>query len=174
MTIQDYGSIGEVVGAIATVLTFGYLAVQIRSAKNLMRRESWRSTTEQSSRITLLLAQDQQLSDIFGRGIADPASLNRAERTQLMFLLGEIFSSVESHFFEFREGMIDPVAFDSVIESWLGIFMSPAGREHWSRLPSGHPEFIAFMNREVFEGSTEKQSPTRDDAAQQGAAADSA
>ena len=31
MTIQDLGSIGEVVGAIATVATLIYLAIQIRS-----------------------------------------------------------------------------------------------------------------------------------------------
>ena len=33
MTIQDWGAIGEVVGAIAVVVTLGYLATQIRYAR---------------------------------------------------------------------------------------------------------------------------------------------
>ena len=30
MTIQDLGSLGELIAAVATVLTLGYLAVQLR------------------------------------------------------------------------------------------------------------------------------------------------
>ena len=38
MTIQDLGSIGELVGAVATVATLLYLAVQIRGLSALIER----------------------------------------------------------------------------------------------------------------------------------------
>ncbi len=43
MTIQDLGSIGEVVGAIATVASLIYLAVQVRASNRLARAEASRS-----------------------------------------------------------------------------------------------------------------------------------
>ena len=37
MTIQDLGSLGELIAAIATVATLGYLATQIRLGNRLAR-----------------------------------------------------------------------------------------------------------------------------------------
>ena len=42
MTLEDLGSIGELVAAIATVLTLIYLAIQIRTSNRLARAEASR------------------------------------------------------------------------------------------------------------------------------------
>ena len=42
VTIQDIGSIGELVGALATVVTLAYLALQIRRSNILTTAESRR------------------------------------------------------------------------------------------------------------------------------------
>ena len=50
MTIQELGSVGELIGAIATVATLIYLSLQIRQNTSLQR---------QSLRALELSAQDQ-------------------------------------------------------------------------------------------------------------------
>ena len=42
MTIQDWGSIGELIAAVATVLTLIYLALQIRANTAAVKAESRR------------------------------------------------------------------------------------------------------------------------------------
>ncbi len=46
MTLQDSGSLGELVGAIATVATLAYLAVQIRSNTHAVRSSAAQSVHE--------------------------------------------------------------------------------------------------------------------------------
>lgn len=47
MTIQDWGAMGEVVGAIAVVVTLAYLATQIRQAR--IARQLWTPRSEGGS-----------------------------------------------------------------------------------------------------------------------------
>ncbi len=49
MTIQDLGSIGELVAAIATLATLGYLAVQIRQNTRSMRAAAFQASTTRAS-----------------------------------------------------------------------------------------------------------------------------
>ena len=43
MTIQDWGSVGELVGAIATVATLVYLAIQIRTNTRIAKTSALQS-----------------------------------------------------------------------------------------------------------------------------------
>ena len=55
MTIQDLGSIGEFVAAIATVATLVYLAIQIRSNTAALRSESRRGSRKTGEKGLLAL-----------------------------------------------------------------------------------------------------------------------
>jgi hypothetical protein len=75
MTVQDLGSIGELVAAVATVATLAYLAIQIRANAHGMKVESIRSANRDGMASSLLLADNAELADIFYRGLADLGSL---------------------------------------------------------------------------------------------------
>ena len=61
MTIQDLGSVGELVAAIATVVTLVYLAIQIRSNTIATRSAAAQSVHEAFTTWYRLLAADVSL-----------------------------------------------------------------------------------------------------------------
>ncbi len=48
MTIQDFGALGELVAAVAVVITLVYLTIQVRQGNNLARAQTRQSMMEQT------------------------------------------------------------------------------------------------------------------------------
>ena len=99
MTIQDWGAVGEVIGAVAVVISLIYLAIQIRLNTQQIRQsiEATRlSVLERDiaagNRIRELLLVNPELLDLFGRGAADLESLHGPERARFGMLVRMMFS----------------------------------------------------------------------------------
>ena len=65
MTIQDWGAIGEVVGAAAVVASLIYLAVQIRQNTLQLRANSYDLTADHVIRLQHLWAMDNESAHIY-------------------------------------------------------------------------------------------------------------
>ena len=79
MTIQDLGSIGELIAAVATLATLAYLAVQVRSARNSMDFATAQGLSEQFNHVNAQLAENPELADIYLRGLHYPDALSDEE-----------------------------------------------------------------------------------------------
>lgn len=79
MTIQELGSIGELIAAIATVATLLYLATQIRQNNRNLRESTSASMNQGWASINSRLSSDEQFAEIFMRGREDLESLNPVE-----------------------------------------------------------------------------------------------
>ena len=80
MSIQDWGALGEIVGAVAVVVTLLYLTSQIRQNTLSLRNASSSSINEALSHINGRLAENPDgLAEIWVRGCADLSSLNPVE-----------------------------------------------------------------------------------------------
>ena len=175
MTIQDLGSIGELVGAVATVATLGYLAVQIRANTRMMRQQSSHAGRTMAAQGSLALAHDQQLASVFRRGLASFEALGPDEQTQFSFLLGYYVMNVEHHFSDFATGLTDGTGLE---RAWMGvahILKSPGGRAFWKNQGSrSYPaDFAQFIESRLDDREGPKPSAPGT-AKQPGAAPDSA
>ena len=81
MSIQDLGSIGEFVAAIATILTLLYLALQIRQSTSVARSAATQEVLN-SHRLLIrdLLTLNPEVEVIFVRGIDSFVSLDPDEK----------------------------------------------------------------------------------------------
>jgi hypothetical protein len=70
VTIQDVGSIGELIAAIATVATLAYLAFQIRSNTIAMKAEARRGARIDASAVTRLIAGSGETAELLRKGLA--------------------------------------------------------------------------------------------------------
>ena len=70
MSIQDLGSVGELVGAVAVVLSLLYLATQIRQNTQATRASSYEDVAQGVRAFMALIAQDEGLAQIYLRGAA--------------------------------------------------------------------------------------------------------
>jgi len=90
MTIQDLGSIGELVAAVATVATLAYLAISIRQNTRALRSSVHHALSDSHAHYNLLLAQDADLAKLFNAGAADLDALSPEDRHRFDRLLWHV------------------------------------------------------------------------------------
>ena len=153
MTIQEYGSIGELIGAIATVATLLYLAFQIRQNTELLRTSVAQAHREGNVEVQRVMSADESAARVFRVGLSEPSVLTDAERYQFDAQLGLVFS-----FWEQAQ------AHDTLLDEQVRWQMrQPGARLFWREFRDVYSKPLAArIDRVLIEEA----------AAQQGAAAD--
>jgi len=151
VTIQDLGSIGELIAAIATVITLVYLALQIRANSNAIRAESRRATSASGSAIRAAIAQDGELARIFNVGLADYSSLGQEEKTRFNFVMADFLTQALGVYEEVSLGIQSELDFAYQRAIIAPFLRTPGGREFWRRYANRYPPpFMHWVNREIF------------------------
>jgi len=132
VTIQDLGSINELVAAIATIITLAYLARQIRASARATALESIRVEAASGEAALLAVAENGELADIFERGLADQGSLDPPETTRFTMIISVIVSSSEVAFMQQRVG-IGTGYVDEVGANGVSFLRAPGGRQWWRK-----------------------------------------
>ena len=98
MSIQDLGSIGELIAAVATVATLAYLAVQIRQSAKATRQAAVHYNIESGLAVRLELVRDPEVAALYLKGLADHQSLCREDRLRFNMLMVSIFENIREAF----------------------------------------------------------------------------
>jgi hypothetical protein len=133
MSLQDLGSLGEFVGAIAVVVTLGYLAVQIRQNTRSVRTATYQSTVTSTGELMMAAARDVQLSRIWRIGIQGQSGFDEDERTQFNFLMTQLFNQWENMFILHRESVIEDSWWRSRIPTLRYQLSLPGVSAWWGR-----------------------------------------
>ena len=91
MTIQDLGSIGELVAGIATVITLAYLAVQIRHSNRIARLNAIQAVGESVTGITAEVARDPEFFRVWRAVFDSSADASDEDRERVAFILHQVF-----------------------------------------------------------------------------------
>lgn len=140
MTLQDFGSLGELIAAIATVATLIYLAIQIRGNTLVSKAEARRATRDASNAANLAVAQDGEMAHIFLVGLSEPTKLNPEEWARFSFLLGQLLATSAGVHDEISAGILSdelPVNQEFMIRMFLN---TPGGKRYWSQFAGGYSE----------------------------------
>lgn len=108
MTIQDLGSLGEIIGAIAVVATLIYLVAQIRQNNELLRSESRQALVGND---VTSLAANLQHADVFAKYVTGQA-LPPEEQLRMSFMFTLDLRNREFEYFQYKSGLLDE-------ETWL-------------------------------------------------------
>ena len=126
MTIQDLGSLGELIAAIATVATLIYLALQIRQNTSALRHAEERAIREDANSWRANLIQHPEVAELYRKGLLDPSALDSTERLRFRMLLDALFATwqyifrAEHEFGESNEPHIK------------GTLAQPGGARYWA------------------------------------------
>jgi hypothetical protein len=126
MTLQDVGSIGELIGSIATVAMLFYLAVQIRQNTAALKGTAHETVTSRISNFNIALGSDPATSALFRSGLERPDELSTEECAQFVLLISSVFGGIETYILaeqarEHRDGAVGALALHS----------PPVCRESW-------------------------------------------
>jgi hypothetical protein len=132
MTIQDLGSIGELVAAIATIATLAYLAIQIRQNTHTVRAAATTAHIESVSVFSRLLGQSQELSDLYFAGLSGKGSLNESQERQFQMLMSGFLLAIQQAYLLDEEGIVHPEirAYHAGTVDWL--VLQPGFSPFWS------------------------------------------
>ena len=106
MNWEAISAIGQLVGALAVVISLIYLASEVRSSARAARLASERSLVEMLIRFAQQVAEHPHLSELFYRGIHDFESLEGAERMRFSALMDQLFRLYEETYYGQSEGHV--------------------------------------------------------------------
>ncbi len=104
MNWEAIGAVGEVLGAVAVVVSIIYLARQVRHGVNSIENATF-SETATSWRETLGLTA--QYADEFMKALTHYASMPRADRWKFNTVMHSQMSNLENFYLKRRKGWID-------------------------------------------------------------------
>ena len=129
MNIQELGSLGELIAAIATIATLLYLSIQIRANTKATHLESRRTTQRQANEYSALIANNAEAASLFRRGLGDIESLDADERIRFVFRFGMLVSQTQSSFEDAELGILDRDVFETVSTPAFNMLKTRGGRQ---------------------------------------------
>jgi hypothetical protein len=135
MTIQDWGSMGELLGAIATVATLAYLAFQIRINTRIAKTSALQSMLE-GSRDHFLSAMysDGEVCEIMTRGLNSMDSLDQTEKTRFACFMIEQVLQMQDIMERHNADLVTETDHLAWLEWTCLLFRTPGGREVWPQV----------------------------------------
>ncbi len=148
VTIQDAGSIGELIAAAATVATLVYLAAQIRSNTNSVEANSVHAVTSLLGDVNRSMIENSEVARIDFEGRRNFSNLDPVEQLRFSGLMANRFRQFEDMHHHYRRGLLNDARWRvqrQVIAAFLG---NPGVAEWWRTIASvGFPEeFVAEVN----------------------------
>jgi len=145
MNWDAIGAIGEIVGAMAVVVSLAYLATQIRN-QNREARAATIQQVLQNNADTISQLQDPELAAIWISGIDNLESLTEVERLRFVIYLTSGMRSFENAYFQWQNGRLDD-------ETWITLtavirdIKSTNGFTQFLNLRRHHfrGEFVSFL-----------------------------
>ena len=153
MTIQDWGAIGEIIGAAAVVASLIYLAVQIRQNTRRMtltlesaKLAAFERNVESGNRTRELLISNPELADLFLRGVTDYEGLRPTDKFRCDLLFRNVFSSIQGGYVR-QQAIDNDAARLSGAVAVVDSLVKSKGVRDWlaDNTPDWRPEFAACV-----------------------------
>ena len=131
---QLLGNYGEFLGAIAVVVTLGYLAVQIRQNTNGMHAAAYNTWAENLGNVQDSILSDERLGAILNRAWSSEEPLGGLdEETWMAFAIWHqrYFYTVEAHWQMHRLGSLDKNIMELEMDRVRSFLSIPVVRQFW-------------------------------------------
>jgi len=146
------GAIGELVGALAVIVTLIYLAIQLRSNAAASRASVAQALADSINSSNLLTAENEGLARIYRVGKEeDWDSLTDDEKYRWGRLATAVCRSLEAVLTHDRLGQADSQSVELAKETIKSLFATEAYRRWWAESHEGLPytkDFISFVERD--------------------------
>jgi len=137
MTIEQLGSLGEIIAAIATLATLGYLALQIRLNAKSVQGAIAQGVIESEIAAAALITQH---ANIYRRGNANYSDLDDDERTVYEEIVFIEIAQVWNGFTRHQSGLMNETVFKAFCVGWANYMERPGFRLVWETARAEFPE----------------------------------
>ena len=137
MSIQDLGAIGELVGAVAVVVTLIYLAKQIRENSRQVRNSSITSINQLINEGFDPIYNNQTYSEVWFRGLESRDQLDDFQRGLFDLFMARLMNSFCTVLVQYQNNTLDEANFRRYVGVYRGIAKSEGGQQWLQELGFG-------------------------------------
>ena len=131
MTLNDLANIGQVIGAVAVVISLIYVAMQIRQNTNAVRAATAQSVHEHFASWYHLLASDASLSQIAVDGLKNYNGLTETNKARFISLFMAFLSYSQNAFLKWKQGLLAPPLWMGWEQLLMNLTNAPGGKMFW-------------------------------------------
>ncbi|TDG11263.1 hypothetical protein E2F43_18890 [Seongchinamella unica] len=144
MNWEAIAAIGEMVGAVGVIATLGFLAFQVRQNSSLLKNNTRQleqnhqvaiaqamATSDRQSDPMLIVAQSNELSRIFYKGLANYVELDPESKMRFSLAMGPIIAGVSVKFMEQIKLEIADADYLPDQANFLMKFLDTVGGRQW-------------------------------------------
>ena len=133
--LQDLANLGELIGAVAVVVSLIYLAVQIRQNTRAVRSSTFQSVVDTLSTGVAEIARDPEITRLWITGLQNSDELSEIERGRFRLFVLMAVRKWENAFYQHGAGMLDEPQWKGIVQDIRSIVRQPGFRAWWDRVP---------------------------------------
>lgn len=148
MNWDALGAVGEVVGAVAVVVTLLYVARQIHQANAQTQAQARYSFVEAYGHMNTSISGNKAVASIFRRGIKGEG-LDEDEAIQFFALIGQFLNTWAVLFDLHVDGLLPENQWTMVRKDIITMLSEPGGKEFWEQVGQFgvHQTFADAVNK---------------------------
>ena len=152
MTLQQFAWLGAGMGGVGVMLSFIYFALELRHNTRTVRAAAFQQVVNSFAAVSVELARDRSLVELFVRAAKDYAALDIVERTQYSYMLLSYLRRAESLVFQTEIHMLNTEHWSGIRSSIKAVLTTPGARVCWGEIKIRfNPEFRAFIDELIAE-----------------------
>jgi hypothetical protein len=130
--LQDLGSIADLIGAVAVVVSLIFVGFQIRQANTLAREAAEQKQIESIGSLSRLLAENSHLAEVWARAMAGE-KLSPAEQVRVTSMITYGQRIWEALYYQYRAGRVPQELWDAHRAQAKAIQNSPMSKAVWEQ-----------------------------------------
>ena len=152
MSLQEFAWLGAAMSGVGVMLSVLYFAVELRHNTRAVRASAFQQVVNSFAAVSMELARDRSLVDLFVRAAKDYPALDIVERTQYSYMLLSYLRRAESLVFQTEIHMLNTEHWSGIRSSIKAVVGTPGTRVCWGEIRSRfNPEFRAFIDELIGE-----------------------
>ena len=132
MTIQELGSIGELIAGVATIITLVYLTTQIRQNTQISKTTNYLDLSSEVNQFARMLAQEPLLNELYVRGCKDFVSLDKNEKSRFNMIFSVLIHPYQSMYIVAERNQVDEELMRNNFAILSNMFQQPGVRQWWA------------------------------------------
>ena len=152
MSLSDLAAVGSFVSGVAVVVSFVFLALQVRQSNRNQKSLMQQGRTSRNVDI-LLRMSDPFMSEIIAQADNNCATLDHAKIWAFYGLAGAVFWTYEDSYLQFQNNMLEAASWESDLTTIRRLLGYPAYRVAWKMardgMSGGYRECVDSIMREV-------------------------
>ena len=148
MTLQQLTDVVDIFSGIAVAISLVYLAFQLRQNARHQRGAISHSRSQHVQLTMQTTAASEPMMKVLLRGWAGDPTLSAVEANQFFWFVGAVFTMFQDTFHQNRNGMVDPLMYESACRTMRFQVGQPGVRAAWLIARGSYePSFVAFIDQ---------------------------